>query len=100
MNLGGVRPRVPAPSIGMNPEGVSCPRMDLVSEEDRSLFAGLVENSRRNVAPMLEARLGRVSSLLGKSILKFGSFGSRTIPEDGTADNLSLAGEGLLNDSA
>ena len=34
--LGGVRPRVPAPSIGMKPEGVSCPRRDLVSEEDRS----------------------------------------------------------------
>ena len=27
-------------------------------------------------------------------------FGSRTIPGDGTADNLSLAGEGLLNDSS
>ena len=100
MNLGGVRPRVPAPSIGMNPEGVSCPRMDLVSEEDRSLFAGLVENSRRKVAPMLEARLGRVSSLFKSIEIEFGLMGSRTIPEDGTADNLSLAGEGLLNDSS
>ena len=34
--LGGVRPRVPAPPIGMKPQGVSGPRMDLVSEEDRS----------------------------------------------------------------
>ena len=91
MNLGGVRPRVPAPSIGMNPEGVSCPRMDLVSEEDRSLVAGLVENSRRKVAPMLEARLGRVSSFFKSIEIEFGLLGSRTIPEDGTADNLSMS---------
>ena len=91
MNLGGVRPRVPAPSMGINPEGVSCPRMDLVSEEDRSLFAGLVENSRRKVAPMLEARLGRVSSFFKSIEIEFGLLGSRTIPEDGTADNLSMS---------
>jgi len=56
-----------------------------VSEEDRSL-AGLLENSRRNEAPIEEARLGRVSSFWGKTKL-----GSRTIPEDGTADNLSMS---------
>ena len=95
MNLGGVRPRVPAPSIGINPEGVSGPRMDLDSEEDRSLLAGLVENSRRNVAPILEARLGRVSSLFKLIEIEFGLMGSRTIPEDGTADNLSMS-TGLL----
>ena len=98
MDLGGVRPRAPAPSIGMNPEGVSCPRMDLVSEEDRSLFVGLVENSRRKVAPMLEARLGKVSSLFKSIEIEFGLMGSRTIPEDGTADNLSMS-TGLLLDA-
>jgi len=97
VNLGGVRPRVPAPSVGINPEGVSCPRMDLVSEEDRSLFAGLVENSRRKVAPMLEARLGRVSSLFKSIEIEFGLMGSRTIPEDGTADNLSMSPGRLLD---
>ena len=48
---------------------------------------------------MLEARLGRVSSLLGKSILELGLLGSRTIPEDGTADDLSLAGGRQVEDS-
>ena len=63
--LGGVRPRVTAPCDDSGVSGVGCPRMDLVSEEDRSLGAGLWENSRRNVAPMDEARLlGRVSSFL------------------------------------
>ena len=91
MNLGGVRPRAPAPSFAINPEGVSCPKMDLVSEEDRSLVAGLVENSRRKVAPMLWARLGRVSSFFKSIEIEFGLMGSRTIPEDGTADNLSMS---------
>ena len=62
-----------------------------MSEEDRSL-AGLLENSRRNEAPMEEARLGGVSSSSSKTKL-----GSRTIPEDGTADNLSIAGGILLD---
>ena len=56
-----------------------------MSEEDRSL-AGLLENSRRSEAPIEEARLERVSSFSGKTKL-----GSRTIPEDGTADNLSMS---------
>ena len=72
----------------------------LVSEEDRSWGAGLDENSRRNVAPMDEARLLlRVSSFF-KGItfgVDFGSIGSRTIPEDGTADNLSIVGGDLLD---
>ena len=58
-----------------------------MSEEDRSL-AGLLENSRRNEAPIEEARLGRVSSC--SKTIKLGS-GSRTVPEDGTADNLSMS---------
>ena len=66
-----------------------------MSEEDRSL-AGLVENSRRNEVPMEEARLGRVSSLSLSKTIKLGS-GSRTIPEDGTADNLSMAPWRLLD---
>ena len=92
--LGGVRPRLIAPSAS---SGVSCPRMDLASEEDRSWGVGLLEKSRRNVAPILEERLlPRISSLF-KSI-KFGfKFGSRTIPRDGTADNLSMAGGSLLD---
>jgi len=52
--LGGVRPRVTAPSAS---SGVSCPRVDLASEEDRSWGVGLLEKSRRNVAPILEDRL-------------------------------------------
>ena len=78
-----MRPRLPAPT--------TVPEV-LVSEEDRSWGAGLEENSRRIDAPILEARLGRVSSLF-KSI----ELGSRTIPEDGTADNLSIAGGILLD---
>ena len=72
-----MRPRLPAPTTVLEV---------LVSEEDRSWGAGLEENSRRIHAPILEARLGRVSSLF-KSI----ELGSRTIPEDGTADNLSMS---------
>ena len=87
--LGGVRPRFSSPSAD---SGVSCPRMDLASEEDRSWGVGLLEKSRRNVAPILEDRLLlRISSLFES--IKFGfKFGSRTIPRDGTADNLSMAG--------
>ena len=81
--LGGVLPR---PVVIGADSGVSGPWRDpWVSEEDRSL-AGLLENSRRNEAPMEEARLGRVSSFWCKTKL-----GSRTIPEDGTADNLSMS---------
>ena len=91
-NLGGVLPRWPAPTADF---GVSGPRKDpLVSEEDRSL-AGDLPNSRRNDAPMLEARLGRVCSL--SKTMKLGSdLGSRTTPEDGTADNLSMSPSGLV----
>ena len=72
--------------------GVPGPSGDpLVSEADRSL-AGDLLNSRRKEAPMEEARLGRVSSL--PKTIKMGS-GSRTIPEDGTADNLSMTPTGL-----
>ena len=92
--LGGVRPRVTAPS---GSSGVSCPRMDLASEEDRSWGVGLLEKSRRNVAPILEDRLLlRISSLFES--IKFGfKLGSRTIPRDGTADNLSMAGGSLVD---
>ena len=85
-----MRPRLPAPT--------TVPEV-LVSEEDRSWGAGLVENSRRIDAPILEARLGRVSSLFKSTELGFDiwSIGSRTIPEDGTADNLSIAGGILLD---
>ena len=95
--VGGVRPRVPAPSFGMKPEGVSCPRMDLVSEEDRSLFPRLLENRRRIEAPMLEARLGRVSSFSKSISIEFWVLGYRTIPENGTADNLSISPGRLLD---
>ena len=67
-----------------------------MSEEDRSL-AGLLENSRRNDAPMEEARLGRVSSFFKSIETEFGLAGSRTIPEDGTADNLSMSTVNLLD---
>ena len=93
--LGGVRPGVTAPFDDSCESGVGCPRMDLVSEEDRSCGAGLCENSRRIDAPIAEARLLlRVSSFF-KSI----KMGSRTIPEDGTADNLSMAGGDLVDSS-
>ena len=73
---------------------VSCPRSDtLFSEEDRSGGARLFEKSRRKVSPTLEARLGRVSSFC-----VWGNFESRTIPENGTADNLSFVGEDLNAD--
>ena len=83
-SLGGVLPR--CTRIGAD-SVVSGPFMEpLVSEVDRSL-AGDFENSRRKDAPIEEARLGRVSSLsLGKSIKS----GSRTIPWNDTADNLSI----------
>jgi len=77
--------------------GGVCPRAPLrlviseefcVSEEDRSGGAGLLENSLKNALPTLEARLGRVSSLSKQNEL-FG-VGLRTIPEDGTADNLLI----------
>ena len=95
VSLGGVRPRCPA---GLPGSVVSCPRSDtLCSEEDRSAGVGLFENNRRNASPTLEDRLGaRVSSVWGKTIE---NLQSRTIPEDGKADNLSLTGEDLLNDS-
>ena len=83
--LGGVLPRCPV-TTGAD-SGVSGPLRDpLVSEEDRSL-AGEVLNSLRKDAPMEEDRLGRVSSF---SLSKTIKLGSRTIPEDGTADNLSM----------
>ena len=91
--LGGVLPRLPAQ---LADSGISCPRMDIfVSEEDRSSLAGDLLNSRRNEAPMLEARLGQVSSLLESIKLDLG-LGSRTIPENGTADNLSMSPIDLL----
>ena len=90
--LGGVLPRCPV-TIRAD-SGVSGPYSDaLVSEEGRSLAGGSL-NSRRKDAPMEEARLGRVSSFSGKTKL-----GSRTIPEDGTADNLSMAGGDLVDSS-
>ena len=65
-----------------------------MSEEDRSL-AGDLLNTRRNEALMGEARLGRVFSL--SETIKLGSeLGSRTIPEDGTGDNLSMSPTGLV----
>ena len=86
--------------------GGVCPRAHLrlidseefcVSEEDRSSGAGLLENSLRNAFPTLEDRLGRVSSLSKQDEL-FG-VGFRTIPENGTADNLSLPGGDLVDRS-
>ena len=83
--------------------GGVCPRAPLrlviseefcVSEEDRSGGAGLLENSLRNAFPTLEDRLGRVSSLSKQNEL-FG-VGFRTIPEDGTADNLLIEGSTLV----
>jgi len=95
--LGGVRPRVTAPFDDSCESGVGCPRMDLVSEEDRSCGAGLWENSRRIDAPIDEARLLlRVSSFFKSIKLDLG-FGSRTIPRDGTADNLSMSGGNLFD---
>ena len=85
-SLGGVLPRFAIGAIS----GVSGPFIEpLVSEVDRSCGAGLRGNSRRKEAPMEEARWGRVSSFLfwGKTI---SNLGSRTIPENGTADNLSI----------
>ena len=100
--LGGVRPRVTAPFDDSCESGVGCPRMDLVSEEDRSCGAGLCENSRRIDAPIDEARLLlRVSSFF-KSIkfeVDIGSIGSCTIPEDGSADSLLLVGGDLLDNT-
>ena len=96
--LGGVRPRVTSPCDDSGVLGGGSPRMDLLSEEDRSLGAGLWENSRRNVAPRDEASFrGRVSSFLESIKFKFGGW-SRTIPEDGTADNLSMTGASLVGD--
>ena len=92
--VGGVRPHVTAPSAS---SGVSCPRMDLASEEDRSRGVGLFEESRRNVAPILEDRiLLRISSLFESIKIGF-KLGSRPIPRDGTADNLSMSGGNLLD---
>ena len=72
----------------------SCPTDTLFSEEDRSAGEGLFEKSRRNVSPTLEARLGRVSSFCVG-----GDGESRTIPENGTADNLSFPGGDLVDSS-
>ena len=86
--------------------GGVCPRAPLrlikseefcVSEEDRSGGAGLLENSLRKALPTLEDRLfARVSSLSKQYVL---SVGPRTIPEDGTADNLLMSVEGLVETS-
>ena len=74
--------------------------MDLASEEDRSWGVGLFEESRRNVAPILEERLLlRISSLFKSIKIRF-KFGSRTIPSDGTADNLLMAGGSQLDGCA
>ena len=82
--------------------GGVCPRAPLrltdseelcVSEEDRSSGAGLLENSRRKALPKLEDHLVRVSPLSKQSELLVVS---RTIPEDGAADNLSLTGGSLI----
>ena len=71
--------------------------LTLGSEEDRSnSCAGLLGNNRRIDAPILEARLLlRVSSLLD-SIKFSGVLWPRTIPENGTADNLSFIGGSLF----
>ena len=91
--LGGVLPR--CAFIGAD-SGVSGPLLEfepLVSEVDRST-AGELLNSRRRDAPIEEARLGRISSFwLSKSI---SNLGSRTIPENGTADNLLIESTGRL----
>ena len=88
-SLGGVLPRC---AIGAD-SGVSGPwREPLVSEVDRSL-AGDMLNSRRRDAPIDEARLGRVSPLWVFDSIKFWS---RTIPWNGTADNLLIGSSGLL----
>ena len=93
--LGGVLPRCAL--IGAV-SGVSGPLLELeplVSEVDRST-AGDLLNSRRRDAPIEEARLGRVSSFLwlSKSI---SNLKSRTIPENGTADNLLIESEALVD---
>ena len=91
--LGGVLPRC---AFNGADSGVSGPLLEfepLVSEVDRST-AGDLLNSRRRDAPIEEARLGRVSSFwFSKSI---SNLGSRTIPENGTADNLLIESTGLL----
>ena len=91
--LGGVLPRC---AFNGADSGVSGPLLEfepLVSEVDRST-AGDLLNSRRRDAPIEEARLGRVSSFwLFKSI---SNFESRTIPENGTADNLLIGSAALL----
>ena len=90
--LGGVLPRCPV-TTGADSVGSGPLRNPLVSEEDRSL-AGEVLNSLRKDAPMEEDRLGRVSFF---SLSKTIKLGSRTIPEDGTADNLSMTGGSLVD---
>ena len=88
-SLGGVLPRC---AIGAD-SGVSGPwREPLVSEVDRSL-AGAILNSLRRDAPNDEARLGRVSSLWVIDSIKFWP---RTIPWNGTADNLLIESTGLF----
>ena len=86
---GGVCPRCPRRLADFE---VGC-----VSEEDRSGGAGLLENSLRKALPTLEDRLfARVSSLSKQYVL---SVGPRTIPEDGTADNLLMSMKGLVETS-
>ena len=88
-SLGGVLPRCTRTGADSRVPGPF--KEPLVSEVDRSL-AGDLENSLRRDAPMEEARVGRISSFsLGKSI----KLGSRTIPENGTADNLSIESTSL-----
>ena len=54
---GGVRPRCPARRVD-SCVVVSDPKIDIeVSEEDRSTWTGLRENSRLNAEPTLEDRL-------------------------------------------
>ena len=88
-SLGGVLPRC---TKGAD-SGVSGPREPLVSEVDRSL-AGDMLNSRRRDAPIDEARLGRVSSDLW--VFESIKFWSRTIPENGTADNMLIGSSSLF----
>ena len=91
-SLGGVLPRCAIGAVS----GVSGPFNDpLESEVDRSL-AGDLLNSRRQAAPIDEARLGRVSADLDLGKSKIVKCGSRTIPENGTADNLSMSSMVLI----
>ena len=73
-------------------------RVEFDVEEDRSGGAGLLENSLRKAFPTLEARLfARVSSVfeIEYKLPK----GARTIPGDGTADNLLMLSSSLLEAS-